>query len=387
MNKRVLLALVALPLAWGQSDVSFRGRRGWTLANDRLRVTVLEGGGHIAELTLKNPPGGREVNPLWIPTWPSIEPPTYKKDTHGAIYGTDSEAATLSGIMGHNVCFDYWGAPSPSEFRAGLSFHGEASTIAWRRISSAGELQLAYRAELPQSRASLTRTLRLRAGQPVLYFEETAENPTAFDRPFGWVQHVTFGPPFLDANHSAFDASATRGERRVGGQTREFQWPQAEEKDFRRFSSAAQSADMAFLLLDPGREVEFVSALNTEFRQLVAYLFKRQDFPWLNVWEQNRSRQEPPWKGDTRTRGMEFGNTRVSGTHRAYFRLPLLWNTSTFGWLEAKGKLTARYLAVVIPIPAGFEGVRDIRVEGGEIVIQGSRGEPAIRVPLDRTLF
>ncbi|MBI3695134.1 MAG: hypothetical protein HY238_09900 [Acidobacteria bacterium] len=119
---------LSLPLQ-GQTEPTFRGRRAWQLDNDKLRVTVLTGGGHIAELVLKNPPNGKEVNPLWIPPWPSIEPSAYDREKHGSIYGTDSEAPTLSGIMGHNVCFDYWGAPSEAEFKAGLSYHGEVSTL------------------------------------------------------------------------------------------------------------------------------------------------------------------------------------------------------------------------------------------------------------------
>ncbi len=380
-----LLSFALCLLPWfvarasAQQPVTFHGRQAWSLENDLLRVTVLRGGGHIAELVRKSP---QEVNPLWIPTWPSIEPSTYTRDKHGKVYGTDSEAATLSGIMGHNVAFAYWGAPSPAEFKAGLSYHGEVSTLAWYAVTSRpGEFT--YRADLAQSHTSLTRTLRLRPGQPVLYFEETAENQTPFDRPFGWVEHVTFGPPFVDAKSSAFDASATRGESR----DREFTWPMAGDRDLRRFSQDERSEDMAYLLLDPGREVEFVSAVNTQYRLLTAYIFKRRDFPWLSLWEQNRTRMQPPWNGAAQTRGMEFGNTRVSGTERAYMRRPSIWETPAFGLLDALGKQTARYLAVVVPVPEGFEGVRDIRIAGNEILIVGRPQEQNIHVLFDPSLF
>src|SRR6266571_62207 len=156
--KRLSVFLCALCTLCGESDVTFHGRKAWKLENDKLRVTVLQGGGHVAQLTLK---GGREVNPLWIPPWPSIEPSTYDKQMHGPIYGTDSEAATLSGIMGHNVCFDYWGATYATEFQAGLSYHGEVSILEWKKVRS-GANEFTYRADLPESRTSLTRTLRLR---------------------------------------------------------------------------------------------------------------------------------------------------------------------------------------------------------------------------------
>ena len=49
---------------------AYRGRRAVTIESDAIRVTVLEGGGHIAEIRDK----ATEVNPLWTPPWPSIEP-------------------------------------------------------------------------------------------------------------------------------------------------------------------------------------------------------------------------------------------------------------------------------------------------------------------------
>jgi hypothetical protein len=386
---RLLALLLLTPAAWSQTSTTFRNRQAWLLENDRLRVTVLQGGGHLAELVLKNPPGGREVNPLWIPPWPSMEPSTYNREKHGNIYGTDSEAATLAGIMGHNLCFDYFGAPSPAEFEAGHSFHGEVSTLPWHFVSSRAEgnaSEFTYRVNL--SRTSITRTLRLRPGEPVLYFEETAENRTTFDLPFGWVQHVTFGPPFVDPKSTYFDASATRGGRRLGTQSREFEWPRAAdpERDFRRFSPLDRSSDMAYTLLDPKREVEYAAALNTEYRLLVVYIFKRQDFPWMNVWEQNREILRPPWNGETRTRGMEFGNTRLGGTLRAYFNRPLAWDTPTFGWLDARQRKTARYMAVSVTVPEGFDALRDVALVGNEIILVGP-GDQRLRVGFDPGLF
>ena len=51
----------------------FRGRRAAAIENNDLRLTVVEGGGHIAEVFHK----ASGVSPLWIPPWPSIEPRDY----------------------------------------------------------------------------------------------------------------------------------------------------------------------------------------------------------------------------------------------------------------------------------------------------------------------
>ena len=84
----------------------FNGRRAAVLENAALRVTVLEGGGHIASILDK----ASGVSPLWIPPWPSIEPSAYEPGVHGS-YGTSVEARLLASLMGHNLCLDVFGGP------------------------------------------------------------------------------------------------------------------------------------------------------------------------------------------------------------------------------------------------------------------------------------
>ena len=83
----------------------------------RIRVTVLEGGGHIAEILDK----ATGVNPLWTPPWPSIEPEEFDHVAHPGYGGGPAESRLLSAIMGHNLCLDFFGGPSPEEEAAGLS--------------------------------------------------------------------------------------------------------------------------------------------------------------------------------------------------------------------------------------------------------------------------
>ena len=48
----------------------FENRDAWKLENDRLRVSILHGAGHLAEVVLKTD-SGDSVNPLRVPPWPS----------------------------------------------------------------------------------------------------------------------------------------------------------------------------------------------------------------------------------------------------------------------------------------------------------------------------
>ena len=134
---------------------SYRGRRAAVLENDRLRVTVLHEGGHIAEIYDKT----AGVNPLWTPPWPTIEPSMFDP-ADAAIYGSGGDARLLSGIMGHNLCLDIFGPPSDEEARAGLTPHGEGSMAPYD-LTVAGEA-LTARARFPIAGLEFQRRVVLR---------------------------------------------------------------------------------------------------------------------------------------------------------------------------------------------------------------------------------
>src|SRR5580765_691665 len=170
-------------------ESTYRNRRAHSIETADLRVTVLVEGGHIAEMLDKR----SGVNPLWTPPWPSIEPSTYVAARH-AEYGSSSEAKLLAGIMGHNLCLDIFGGPSAEETAAGLTPHGEASVVRYELAVTGQELSMC--ALLPLAQLRIERRLELR-GRGVR-IREIVENITGCDRPIGWTQHVTLGPPFLE---------------------------------------------------------------------------------------------------------------------------------------------------------------------------------------------
>src|SRR5438093_1152902 len=130
----------------------YRGRRAAAIENADLRVTVLEEGGHIAEMFDKR----AGVNPLWTPPWPSIEPSSFDRlrtSGHAARaepYGAGVDARLLAGIMGHNLCLDIFGGPSADEAAAGLDPHGEASVARYEIETAANTLTMHARFPLAQ---------------------------------------------------------------------------------------------------------------------------------------------------------------------------------------------------------------------------------------------
>src|SRR4051812_28541137 len=103
---------------------TYRNRKAVSLENNDLRITVTIEGGHIAEVFSK----AAGVNPLWTPHWPSSEPSEFGP-AQAALFGNGVEAPLLGGILGHTLCLDLSGGPSPAEAAAGMTAHGEASIL------------------------------------------------------------------------------------------------------------------------------------------------------------------------------------------------------------------------------------------------------------------
>jgi hypothetical protein len=328
-----------------------RGRRAATIETRELRVTVLEEGGHVAEIADKR----TGINPLWAPPWPSLEPSAFDPARHPE-YGSGLDAKLLAGIAGHNWCLDIFGPPSDEEAAAGLGPHGEASVIRFELETGAD--RLVQRAHLPLAQLNVERQIELH-GRAVRMIE-TIESLSGSDRPIGWTQHVTLGPPFLQKGVTQFRASATRS--KVNEATfgvadylqtgAVFDWPIAPRQnggvsDLRLFTDAASSSAYTAHLLDRLQRDAFFVAFKPDERLAFGYVWSRADFPWLGIWEENRSRRHAPWNGKALTRGLEFGVSPFPESRRQMVDRHSLFNTPTYRWMPARGRLTAEYWAIV----------------------------------------
>lgn len=319
------------------ATATFHNRRAVQIENDAIRLTVTEEGGHIAEILHKV----SGINPLWIPPWPSIEPSTYGLAKHPE-YGADSESKLLSGIMGHNLCLDTFGSPSPEEAAAGMTVHGEAS-IASYKISSNGH-ELTATCSLPAAQLQFERRIRLDR-QKVL-ISETVENVSIFDRPIAWTQHATLGPPFLEKGVTQFRAPGTKGHTLSDQKT--FDWPTAApNRDLQVYTSAPESGGYDSVLMDPHLDRAFFFTYSPKSKVLFGYVWKRSDFPWLGLWEENYSRKQPPWNGRTLTRGMEFGASPVPESRRKMIDRHSLFGVPGYRWIPAKTKVQVDYFAFI----------------------------------------
>jgi hypothetical protein len=324
------------------SEITYQGRRCTSIENQHLRVTVLHEGGHIAAI-LDRETG---VNPLWTPPWSSSE--------HSE-FGTGPEAPLLAGIMGHNLCLDIFGGPSAEEAAAGLTVHGEGPVADYEVTERDGALLM--RARFPMAQLDFERCLELH-GRAVT-IRESVENLTACDRPIGWTQHVTLGPPFLEKGATMFRSSATRSKVFEGGfgshdyllAGAEFDWPfgpriSGGSADLRLMNGDAASSAFTAHLMDPSRGDAFFLAFAPTTQLVFGYIWKQSDFPWMGIWEENCSRVHAPWNGRTLARGMEFGVSPMPETRRQMIERGSMFGTPTYRWLPAKSRIEVEYRAV-----------------------------------------
>jgi hypothetical protein len=340
----------------------YRGRRAATIENGTLRVTVLEEGGHIAEIR----DVATDVNPLWTPDWPSIEPSTYDAASD-TVYGRTAESSLLSGIMGHNLCLDIFGAPSADEAAAGLPVHGETGVA--RFAIDTSQNSIAMQTVLPCAQLRVERRIEL-DGRTV-QVRESVENLTSTDRPVGWTEHVTIGPPFLENGVTELHVPADRslvfpesfGPAGYLVPGAEFTWPYAPAigggtVDLRRYPTAASSGAFTTHRLDPRREHACFVAFSKTAGLAFGYVWRTADFPWLGLWEENRSRPAAPWNGRTRTWGLEFGVSPLPEPRQRMIERGPTFGTPGFRWLPARRRVGVEYRAILRPaaaMPASIE--------------------------------
>jgi hypothetical protein len=346
------------------------------VTNDKLELTVLSTGGALANLILRDDP--EKLSPYWNPS-------RYARETGRKFSGY---------AMGHFVCVDGFGPTSPEEKDAGLSGHGEAHTLPWEtklahKSGSTGTL--AQTVKLPILQEVFTRTLRMVDGENVIYVQSELESLVGFDRPVNWGEHATIGSPFLEPGATVVDMPAKRAQVRPANPRtmpmllkpgKDFTWPMApgangKKVDVRTTPQTPNSLDHTTSLVDPSRKLVFVTALNPSKRLILGYVFRREDYPWIQSWDY--------YTPDLRmARGMEFATQPYDVPRRETIQTNAMFEAPTYRWLPAKSKIESRYLLFYTKAPEGFHKVDDVRLESGKLIIEDRKAKK--QITLDASL-
>jgi hypothetical protein len=248
----------------------------------------------------------------------------------------------------------------------------------WRvlkRKVTARRLVFQYGCVLPIAQMRFVRTVTLEAGSSIVRVREVVVNLARRDLPFTMCQHVTFGPPFVEPEVTIFDMPATQGHTFPGTFSQRqrlkpntsFTWPfgrGVKGKVDLRFVGRSPYGDFSANLMNPKQEHAWFSALNPRLGLMVAYVWRRADFPWIGIWEENRARKTPPWDGKSVTRGMEFSNTPFPVGLRKAVDRGCFQGQPTYRWLPARDRITYDYSILACPVEASCKGVATITPTG-----------------------
>lgn len=382
----------------GVESVHWNGRDAKRLSNSLVEITALTSGGHLADFRFLPQDGVSSQNVFWEAPWPTYDFDKKQFQELSAAYGAGGVGQFLAGYTGHALCLDYFGPPSAEKAAAGLPLHGEAAGTLWKLTIPEDKNSLAceWNVDLPAAQLRFKRSLRLGEEESVAYVEEAVHNERGEDHRFDWVQHATFGPPFLVKGESTLIVSAGRGitssqgydGRALFANGREFTWPYVPTQDERNSTidlrqpfTTGGHGFLATVQLERARNVEHVLAINWRLRLGVGYCFRREDFPWMTIWEENCARQTRPWNGEVQARGMEFGTTPLPIEHAARPYDATLFGTPTSCIIPGHGTKTAKYLIFLFAIPTAMNSIDNLDIKDDAIHLYDEEARQSIAIP------
>jgi hypothetical protein len=345
----LLLCLTSVVVA--QEEVTLDGRPVRLFSNDKLTLAIRSVGGGMNQLLMRDDP--EKLNPL-----------------QG---------------LGHFVCVDGFGPVSREERAAGLPGHGEAHRVPWNMLSAEkkdGTLTVAFTATLPIVQETFRRTIRMVDGESVVYVDSELESLLGFDRPVNWGEHATIGGPFLEQGKTVTEMSARRAMTRSYASEavdppdhhnladeKEFTWPMAPTAagpliDMRIAPTITPVMDQTTSLMDPSRRLVFVTAFHPGKQALFGYVFRREEYPWTQIWDSY------PGGGRRSSRGLEFAAQPFDLPRREVIQTNSMFGTPTYRWLPAKSTITSGFVMFYTRTPEGFTRVDDVVLEGGKLTIE-----------------
>jgi len=361
-----------------QSQTVFEEKPAIVLSNDKMALTVITEGGAMGQIVLAS--DKEKINPLWNPYW---------------IARQAGLARPTNTFRGHFICVDGFGPSSTEERDAGLPFHGEAQMSQWQLRSNEkkGATQSAeFFVNMPLVQETLTRTYHVVDGENIVWVDSAVTSLLAFDRPIFWGEHATVSAPFLEPGKVAVDMPVTKSKTKAYQPSpmrqlrpfEDFTWPMAPALDGSMFDLRTapmkpNTTDHVTTLIDPSRRLGYVTALHPEKRLLIGWVFRREEFPWVQTWLSN--------PGPNRmARGLEFSTQPFDLPRAEVLKSGPLFDTPVFRILPAKSTVTASFLMFYTQVPQGFVKVDDVQLTGGNLIIEDRANKKSVTLAASRSL-
>jgi hypothetical protein len=291
------------------------------LENEALRISVLAGkGADLVEWLVKP----LDLDLAWL------APGGIANPAHLPASIPDGRAAFMDAYPGGwQTVFPHGSIPADVH-GAPYGLHGEAALLPWDAAvleDSPQAVEVAFLVRLRRMPFTIERRIRLEAGAAAFTMQETVRNDADQPLDVNWGQHITFGPPFLEAGcrivmpegihmhqHPLADGESRRA--RIEGAVA---WPTAPAPeaaaDQTGSSGPAVNADLS-LIPAPGSpsEMAYLSGFaedawfavdNPRLGVTAGIGWNGDRFPWCWCWQEFGATRDWPWFGRAFVIGLE----------------------------------------------------------------------------------
>ena len=186
---------------------------------------------------------------------------------------------------------------------------------------------------------------------------------------FNIVQHVTLAPPFLDKS-TLFDNNAEKGfeDKEDGSLNQEetiLTWPEVihhgEKISLRQFQD--EWPRVSSFVFSQNEEYGWVTASNPGKKLMLGYLWKTEDYPWINFWRYIES-------GVPMAFGMEFGTTGLHESFPVVAKKGKIFDRNIYDFIDANEVISKSFITFLAKIPADYKGVDKIEVNDSLLIIK-----------------
>ncbi|WP_143962790.1 aldose epimerase family protein [Litoribacter populi] len=280
--------------------------------------------------------------------------------------------------QGHFLCLGRWGEPSKGEIMAGLPNHGQVANIKWDK-GEQDNLTSLMSAVAPLEGLRVERKVSLDPTEAVFGVAETITNINPLGRASAIVQHPTLTFPFLDEGTQVNCSAKVGFQQSFDGaiDNTPINWPLGKLENGNEFSlecpKAVENAVYSFICSKEDN-LGWITAYSPTHQLLLGYMWKREDYPWIHLWQHFE-------EGIIKYRGIEFG---TAGVHKPFGDFihshPVLFGEKTFDYLDAGACIHKKYVSFQMNLDRTFEGVEDVSFVDGIIQIKEKRANQILEL-------
>jgi len=322
------------------------------LENAAIQVRIERRGGQFVRVSLP----GNPVNPL---SWAKTKDSMPRSAHEDAVF------------KGHFLCMGRTGTPSPGEIRAGVPMRGEQTGRLWN-VTALDERSVEMDCDAPLDGLSVRRRVVLGESDSCFFVTERFQNTGTLGRLNNILQHVTLGPPFF-SEVTRINTNARQGFSHKLGYPDPHRYEsvfpigQLDELAERTTDLRCSSDPVNYLtahIFSSEEPFGWVTAYDPVSGLVIGYVWKIQDYPWINIWQSFED-------GRPAAKGLEFGTAGLDGTYEKLLNEGMKFHgVPSWEYMDAGETIEKSFLTFLVDIGPNLKNPVLV-IEEGRLKING----------------